>query len=1264
MADETKDFADAEIIPDYTLTRDGPDGKPITQSGRAIAGSSHLRGGTYPDAVPEHDIDVFELGELRGMHEINVLPDWVNLQLPGKLSYMLAEASVVRVTIYEQAERVSRSGAVVGIDYRPVATLAVDQDTILRALYPDSAFFEEATFWTIDYNFTGPRDGPEEQFPAGWYHNHFTGRYYLQVETYVQPEFELSQLGSYDFTNRYLVGVDLSTGLRAGIWGTDWVNAATLELPPDPLPPLSDLSPEAALDVVADTPEATEVQSRPWAYDEATDSWSLPATETQPELDLEEDGQGEDAFSDEVSKQLTDAFIDFVKDKLKEQLSPAFQEALEEVEEVVETVEEVQDVLTGYFKDTLQQLEEGLKDFEDSDPAAWFRRTDERANQLEDDLEDIATDDLPDPAKDTLEDLLDKTITWIFHSDVSAAARFTTGNVSTLDLPDGHTNAAIGTSYGDLVNGGDLKDLVAGGGGDDALHGHDGNDILGGGSGIDRLYGGTGADLFVLDEEVLGETFDGGAGFDTLEIHAPFAPLWGDILIGLEHLELASEAGSSMVPEIWLHQVVSSGITHLTGGAGIDQFRIYLPEGGGTFAMPDLVVADFTPPPVLGEVGDLVLLLAGSTGDYVLQAREGMASRQYLAGGPFNDTLVGSSGSESLNGGGGINVLMGMAGDDLLQISNSNNSAGVVSTLTGAGSTFDGGTGVDWLLIGGPVDFQGNLVSIEGFHFNEPFESTAPNDGFDRPAAHLTITAARLASLPYALRLSGAGTMTVELSADGLLDAGGFVHDPGSSVLLVVKGGSGNNNVTGSPGSDRLEGRDGNDTLNGGDGDDILDGGSGSDRLRGGAGDDIYEVDRSGDVITELAGAGTDTVRSPVTFTLAAEVENLVLTGTGVIDGTGNALANVITGNSANNVVNGAVGADTMSGQGGNDTYLVDDVRDQAIEEAGEGDFDLVRSMVSYTLGAYVERLILTGAAMIDGTGNALVNVITGNGAANRLDGGLGADKLKGGGGNDTYVVDRAGDTIIEDAGAGTDTVLSSVTYTLAANVENLTLTGGNAINASGNSLANILIGNNSANSLDGKAGADRMEGGGGNDTYFVENVGDRAIESAGGGTDTVSAKVSFTLGADVENLTLKGGLAINGTGNGLANVIKGNSGANLINGRGGADKLTGGGGADGFVFDTALGPNNVDRILDFVRGTDEIRLDDSIFLGLATGPLAAAALRIGGAATTAAHRIVYDPATGNLFYDSDGVGGAAQILFAVPDNAPPTLSASDFAVI
>ena len=199
---------------------------------------------------------------------------------------------------------------------------------------------------------------------------------------------------------------------------------------------------------------------------------------------------------------------------------------------------------------------------------------------------------------------------------------------------------------------------------------------------------------------------------------------------------------------------------------------------------------------------------------------------------------------------------------------------------------------------------------------------------------------------------------------------------------------------------------------------------------------------------------------------------------------------------------------------------------------------------------------------------NGLANVLTGNAGNNVLDGLSGADTMIGGLGSDTYVVDNVGDVVVELAGEGVDFVRASVTMTLGANVENLTLIGVNAINGTGNELGNIIVGNGANNTLDGGLGADLLIGGLGNDTYVVDQSGDVVTELAGEGTDLVRSSISYTLGGNVENLTLIGTDAINGTGNDLNNVITGNSVGNTLDGGLGSDTLIGGLGDDTFIVD------------------------------------------------------------------------------------------------
>jgi Ca2+-binding RTX toxin-like protein len=385
------------------------------------------------------------------------------------------------------------------------------------------------------------------------------------------------------------------------------------------------------------------------------------------------------------------------------------------------------------------------------------------------------------------------------------------------------------------------------------------------------------------------------------------------------------------------------------------------------------------------------------------------------------------------------------------------------------------------------------------------------------------------------------------------------------------------NILTGNSADNTLSGGAGNDTLIGDAGNDRLDGGTGVDSMSGGAGSDTYVVDNLGDVVSENLNMGTDTVEAAITYTLTTNVENLTLTGTSNIDGTGNALNNLIIGNIGNNRLNGGTGEDTMRGGLGNDIYVVDNVGDRVEENASQG-MDLVEASINYTLTEHVENLTLTGTDNLNGTGNGMANTITGNSGNNRLDGGAGADTLVGGLGNDTYVVDNLGDVVTEAANAGTDTVEASVNYTLTGHVENLILTGaatigtGNDLNNTltanqwGNTLnggagADTLLGGDGQDSLDGGTGADSMRGGKGDDTYVVDNTNDVVIEFSGEGNDTVRSSISYNLTAQVENLILTGNDNLTGLGNDLANNITGNSGNNNLMGGVGADTIDGGGG-------------------------------------------------------------------------------------------------------
>jgi len=759
---------------------------------------------------------------------------------------------------------------------------------------------------------------------------------------------------------------------------------------------------------------------------------------------------------------------------------------------------------------------------------------------------------------------------------------------------------------------------VSTGAGDDVVITGSGNDIIGVAGGSDYFDAGAGDDTLSLNS--MGGSIDlrlstpqdmGDGNFSTFlnfeNVVGGWGTIWGteganrlqgaSTLYGLGGDDRLSGSGTSSDTSTLFGGDGDDYLDgrNMVGGAGDDTYFVNSSDdvvteesGGGidtvefgpVYGLSTHQLADFVEN--LNISGQSGFTAYGNDENNIITS--GLRGNDYLYGYDGDDTLYGNSGNDRLEGGSGRDAMYGGTGNDVYQVDNSGDSvhenAGEGNDLVESTITYTLAANVERLTLMGTAAINGtgnelnNLLNgneaanvLHGLDGNDTIYGLDGDDTLYGGGGNDRLEGSRGRDAMYGgtgndtYQVGNGGDSVHENAGEGIdLVEANFTYTLSANVENLTLMGTAAINGTGNELNNMLVGTEAAN---------VLDGGGGADILRGGLGDDTYIVDQAGDRLSEVLNGGTDTVLASGSYILnGGYVENLTLTGTAAINGTGNTLDNVLIGNTAANRLDGKTGNDEMRGGKGDDTYVVDRVGDKVYELENEG-IDTVLSSISYNLtGQYIEKLTLTGTSGINATGNTLANTLVGNAAANRLDGLTGVDEMRGGKGDDTYVVSQTGDKAYELRDAGIDTVLSSVSYDLAGQyVENLTLTGTAAINATGNTLDNVLTGNAAANRLDGKTGIDEMRGGKGNDTYVVGETGDKAYERENEGVDTVLSSVSYDLtGQFIEKLTLTGTAAINATGNSLDNVLTGNDTDNRLDGKTGVDKMYGGAGDDTYV--------------------------------------------------------------------------------------------------
>ena len=632
-----------------------------------------------------------------------------------------------------------------------------------------------------------------------------------------------------------------------------------------------------------------------------------------------------------------------------------------------------------------------------------------------------------------------------------------------------------------------------------------------------------------------------------------------------------------------------------TVAAGVGGFTINMNSVGFSVSagdingdgLADLIIGASGATNDLTNIGRSYVIFGSTTGAFSNTAVDqlGGSGNDTLTGSAISETLVGGAGNDTLIGNGGADVLYGGAGDDLFVL-NADNVAKLTAGITdGQLARVDGGTGID-------------TISISGGGINIDLTAIA-NQGGATPGS-----SSRIESIER-IDLTGSGNNTLTLSAKDVIDMAGFNNfnnangwadgsynlaaggangiNPEQRHQLVIDGNAGDVLKLAGSVNWQFVGQ----VTNAGIAYKVFNDATSAAQLLVNNNISFAPVLLAPTAIQYTDTAFDDSFAKATGTLSASDLDGGKLTY-GIVGGTAIAGSVVLVGNYGRLSVNKTTGAYS---------FTANDAKIEALNTAAVDNFTVTVSDGTFSDSKTLSVNIAQNG-VTESLGNDTLIGTAGNDKFNAL---AGADTMIGGLGNDSYVVDNIGDVIIETSTLSTeiDSVSSRISYTLGANVENLTLTGSQAINGTGNALKNTLIGNSGNNVLNGGRGYDILNGGAGNDT-------------------------------------LNGGL--------------------------GNDNLTGGAGQDMFVFDTAI-TANTDKINDFMVADDTIQLANTIFTKLTTGVLSADNFVIGSKALDSNDNLFYDSATGGLYYDADGSNAGAAVKIAVLGTGL-ALTHDDFVVV